>query len=107
MFRKARKIRLEGIAAPPAGSATVGEADYRSGVTAVTELHVAPCDLSATHPQELLMNILLWYLPYAMFSGACDVALSQRETQTGDEWPAQPTERMRDSGKPTPAQLPA
>jgi len=53
------------------------------------------------------MNILLWYLPYAMFSGACDVALSQSETQTDDEWPAQTAERMRDSGKPTPAQLPA
>jgi hypothetical protein len=53
------------------------------------------------------MNILFWYLPYAMFSGACDVALSQSETQTDDEWPAQATERMRDARKPTPAQLPA
>jgi|HubBroStandDraft_1064217.scaffolds.fasta_scaffold40135_5 hypothetical protein len=26
------------------------------------------------------MNFLLWYLPYAMFSGACDVVLSEGET---------------------------
>jgi hypothetical protein len=26
------------------------------------------------------MNFLLWYLPYAMFSGACDVVLSESET---------------------------
>jgi hypothetical protein len=53
------------------------------------------------------MNILLWYLPYAMFSGACDVALSQSETQPDDEWPAQGTERKRDARRPAPARLPA
>ena len=53
------------------------------------------------------MNILLWYLPYAMFSGACDVVLSQSETQTGDEWPAETAERARDSVNPAPAQLAA
>jgi hypothetical protein len=31
------------------------------------------------------MNILLWYLPYAMFSGACDVVLSESETRTVSE----------------------
>jgi len=53
------------------------------------------------------MNILLWYLPYAMFSGACDVALTQTETQSNDEWPAVPSELMRDSDKPALAQFPA
>jgi hypothetical protein len=53
------------------------------------------------------MNILLWYLPYAMFSGACDVVLSQSETQTDDELPGQAADRVRDARKPTPAQLAA
>jgi hypothetical protein len=42
------------------------------------------------------MNILLWYLPYAMFSGACDVVLSQSETHTDSEPPAEPVERKPD-----------
>ena len=34
------------------------------------------------------MNILLWYLPYAMFSGAWDVALSESDMRTDKEgWP--------------------
>jgi hypothetical protein len=35
------------------------------------------------------MNILLWYLPYAMFSGACDLALSKSETQADGWLPAE------------------
>jgi hypothetical protein len=32
------------------------------------------------------MPILLWYLPYTMFSGACDLVLSEFELHTtGDE----------------------
>ena len=31
------------------------------------------------------MPILLWYLPYTMFSGACDLVLSEFETQTAGE----------------------
>jgi hypothetical protein len=31
------------------------------------------------------MNILLWYLPYAMFSGACDVVLSESERSRSNE----------------------
>jgi hypothetical protein len=27
------------------------------------------------------MNILLWYLPFTMFFGACDLVLSESETQ--------------------------
>ena len=34
------------------------------------------------------MNILLWYLPYALFSGACDVVLSESETRADREGPA-------------------
>src|SRR6516164_6138938 len=36
--------------------------------------------------EEAIMNILLWYLPYAMFSGACDVVLSESETRTDGKW---------------------
>jgi hypothetical protein len=50
------------------------------------------------------MNILLWYLPYAMFSGACDIALTQREAHPNDEWPAEPSKGMRDADNPAPAQ---
>jgi hypothetical protein len=35
------------------------------------------------------MNILLWYLPLAMFSGACDLVLSESDPQTDGEQPAQ------------------
>ena len=35
------------------------------------------------------MNILLCYLPYAMFSGACDVALPESETQRDGGRPAE------------------
>jgi hypothetical protein len=34
-------------------------------------------------------NILLWYLPFAMFSGACDLMLSESDTQTDGERPAE------------------
>ncbi len=53
------------------------------------------------------MNILLWYLPYAMFSGACDLALSDGKTQAGRERPAETAERMGESDDATPAQLSA
>ena len=42
----------------------------------------------ATHHEEVIMNILLWYLPYALFSGACDVMLSESETRADREGPA-------------------
>jgi hypothetical protein len=44
------------------------------------------------------MNILLWYLPYAMFSGVYDVVLAERETETGSERRADSAERKRDTG---------
>jgi hypothetical protein len=53
------------------------------------------------------MNILLWYLPYAMFSGACDLALSGSKTQAGRERPAETAERAGESDRATPAQLSA
>ena len=46
------------------------------------------------------MNILLWYLPYAMFSGACDVVLSESETRTDGKWPAESAERKREADEP-------
>ncbi len=49
------------------------------------------------------MNILLWYLPYAMFSGACDVVLSESETRTDAESPAKPAERASPSDEPASA----
>jgi hypothetical protein len=48
------------------------------------------------------MNILLWYLPYAMFSGACNVA-SESEVRTADESRAECAERMRATDKPPSA----
>jgi hypothetical protein len=35
------------------------------------------------------MNILLWYLPYAMFSGACDLVAPESGTQTEGGQPAE------------------
>jgi hypothetical protein len=43
------------------------------------------------------MNILLWYLPFAIFTGACDLTVSEGEMQTRREWT---TERPR--GEQTP-----
>jgi hypothetical protein len=31
------------------------------------------------------MPILLWYLPFTMFSGACDLVFSELEAQAGGE----------------------
>ena len=47
--------------------------------------------------EEIIMNILLWYLPYAMFSGACDVVLAERETETGSERRADSAKRKRNT----------
>jgi hypothetical protein len=46
------------------------------------------------------MNILLWYLPYAVFSGACDVVLSDGKAQPGRERPAATAEPKRDTDQP-------
>jgi hypothetical protein len=45
------------------------------------------------------MNIPLSYLPYAMFSGACDVVLSKSDART-DERRAESAERKRETDKP-------
>jgi hypothetical protein len=47
--------------------------------------------------EETIMNILLWYLPYAMFSGVCDVVLAEREMETGSERRADSAERKRNT----------
>jgi hypothetical protein len=46
------------------------------------------------------MPILLWYLPFTMFSGACDLVFSEFEAQMAGEWPAVSVERPRDSDDP-------
>jgi hypothetical protein len=46
------------------------------------------------------MPILLWYLPFTMFSGACDLMFSEFEAQMAGEWPAVPVERLQDSDDP-------
>jgi hypothetical protein len=46
------------------------------------------------------MNILLWYLPFAMLCGASDVVLSQSETRTDGEWPAESAEPKRKTDEP-------
>jgi hypothetical protein len=35
--------------------------------------------------EEAIMNILLWYLPYAMFSGGCDVVPAESGTLMASE----------------------
>jgi hypothetical protein len=55
------------------------------------------------HHQEAIMNILFWYLPFAMFSGACDVMLSKSETQTDSKWPAESAKRKRETEEPAMA----
>ena len=45
------------------------------------------------------MNILFWYLPFAMFSGACDVMLSKSEPQTDTKWPAESAKPKRETGE--------
>jgi hypothetical protein len=54
--------------------------------------HHIPVVIS-TPSEEAIMNILLWYLPYAMFSGACDVVLAERGTRMGNEQRADHPER--------------
>jgi len=46
------------------------------------------------------MPILLWYLPFTMFSGACDLVFSEFETQMAGEGPAGSGERPRESDHP-------
>ena len=43
------------------------------------------------------MSILLWYLPYAMFSGACDVVLAESGARMSGERRADSAERERDT----------
>ena len=43
------------------------------------------------------MNILLWYLPYAMFSGACDVVLAESGTRMAGERRADSADRDRET----------
>jgi hypothetical protein len=45
--------------------------------------------------EEAIMNILLWYLPYAMFSGACEVVLAESGTRMASERRADSAERER------------
>jgi hypothetical protein len=46
--------------------------------------------------EEAIVNILLWYLPYAMFSGVCDVVLAKSRTLiVGERW-ADSAERTRE-----------
>jgi hypothetical protein len=56
--------------------------------------------LAAAHDEETIMNILLWYLPYAMFSGACDVVLAEGGTRTGSERRADSAEREWETDEP-------
>jgi len=55
--------------------------------------------LTAGPSEEAIMSILLWYLPYAMFSGACDVVLAESGTQMSSERRADSAERERERSK--------
>ena len=54
------------------------------------ERHLWP----TTPEEEATMPILLWYLPFTMFSGACDLMFSEFETQTAGGWPADSLEPL-------------
>ena len=56
--------------------------------------------LAAMHHEEAIMNILLWYLPYAMFSSACDIVLAESGTRMGSERRADSAERERGTDEP-------
>jgi hypothetical protein len=53
--------------------------------------------------EEAIVNILQWYLPYAMFSGACDVLLPESEARTDDGWRPESAERKRETDEPPQA----
>jgi hypothetical protein len=47
------------------------------------------------------MPILLWYLPFTMFSGACDLVFSEFETQAAaNVSPAEFGEPLREADEP-------
>ena len=46
------------------------------------------------------MPILLWYLPFTMFSGACDLVFSEFESRTAGVWPAESLEPLREFDDP-------
>jgi hypothetical protein len=48
------------------------------------------------------VNILFWYMPLVMVSGAFDVMLPEREEKPDGEWPATPAERGKRSDNPAP-----
>ena len=61
--------------------------------------HISVMIFDRRPSEEAIMNILLWYLPYAMFSGACDVVLAESGTGTGNEQRADFPERERDTNE--------
>lgn len=46
----------------------------------------------APRDEEAVMNILFWYLPFAMFTGVCDVLISESDAQTESHRPAEGAE---------------
>jgi hypothetical protein len=46
------------------------------------------------------MPILLWYLPFTMFSGACDLVFSEFETLTSSERLVEFGEPLQDAEEP-------
>jgi hypothetical protein len=48
-----------------------------------------------------VMSILLWCLPFTMFSGACDFAFSMGQTQMAGDPEADAAERMDESDDTT------
>jgi hypothetical protein len=46
------------------------------------------------------MPILLWYLPFTMFTGTCDLVFSEFETLTTGERQAEFRERLQDVEEP-------
>jgi hypothetical protein len=53
-----------------------------------------------TPGEEAMMPILLWYLPFTMFSGTCDLVFSEFESQTAGVWPAESLEPLPEFDDP-------
>jgi hypothetical protein len=57
--------------------------------------------LAQTTPgEEARMPILLWYLPFTMFSGACDLVFLEFETQMPGGRPSESVEPLREFAEP-------
>ena len=77
-----------------------GYQDARFAGASAAYLGVEPPFWPNTPGEQARMPILLWYLPFTMFSGACDLVFSEFETRMAGEWPTVSGERPQKSDDP-------